>query len=606
MLYRRKLQGLRERQDYSEAAGQAAAMSQMAPGLRDPHMPGYFQQTRDAGLQDARNQTVLHYGIRREMDQDALAAQQMQEENVRRWAEMALRKDEMDWRRGMAEREFGLQKRQLRGQEQQQQYGRDMAEREFALGLDNLRESDRLGLQARQDYRTKMFMDMYSRGADPKALQSLWEATGGGGMAQEGSPAANYPGIAPARPASGAPIGAVAPVDPVDQYLATNKQTQTLGIPPAQTQAPAQQSAAQAPVIPATNTPHDRLMGKLDKLGPTGPTYAMKQDAERGSELDKRQREYNSLLQIQEENRRSKNPDMDKALGITRRLQEVRGVIDAITPVALQSSEEGRMLLAQDLLDQEKQRNKQRTPMPKPESMQLPPGLARVQARENARGIAGLRTAIQQPAPEFQDEEPRQRGGIDWSTLPAIQRQAEQKPVQFSEGYTTGLVRREFGLNLEKQDFFGAGTVPDKDAEQAIHDTAQVIYQQNPGIDPRQAVGMAIEELGYGQKEQEQEKARPYAERKDAVDVSAIDPANPDTVRAYQRGIAPKGTGQKQAEGAVSDSDMKKLRGMYGDLSHLRKEDVEALKWAHRNKKDPRAQKIFATLNMRPFNPFGF
>lgn len=87
--YSQKMRGIRDRQEYDEAAGEAAALTATSPMLRGDTM-NYGQAIRDRGIASARAQTVQHYGIRRDMAQDADRAAAYQDQRVRDWAQMAL------------------------------------------------------------------------------------------------------------------------------------------------------------------------------------------------------------------------------------------------------------------------------------------------------------------------------------------------------------------------------------------------------------------------------------------------------------------------------------------------------------------------------------
>jgi len=68
-LYRTRTEGLRDRSVYRDAALEAGALTAGATPAAEP-AGAFNQMTRDAGLDAAHNQTVLHYGLRRQQRQD--------------------------------------------------------------------------------------------------------------------------------------------------------------------------------------------------------------------------------------------------------------------------------------------------------------------------------------------------------------------------------------------------------------------------------------------------------------------------------------------------------------------------------------------------------
>lgn len=147
-LYGQRLRALDDLREMREGAGMAAGMTAMEPGAVSVRPPGYMQGVRDRGLADARNQTVLHYGIRRQMEQDAFDRQAYEDERVRRIAADALANRDRAFSRRMQLEQMGMQRQAFRAGR------RDVAD-ERALRFAEVdaenRRTEALGLKAAGD-----------------------------------------------------------------------------------------------------------------------------------------------------------------------------------------------------------------------------------------------------------------------------------------------------------------------------------------------------------------------------------------------------------------------------------------------------------------------
>lgn len=113
-LYGTRRAGERDEGEYRAAAVEASGLTGMSPAYRGSDVP-YFQSVRDAGLEGAQAQTVLHYGIRRQMALDVLRARSAEENRLYRYVELGARGDRDRFNREMARDRLGLAKT---GQEQ--------------------------------------------------------------------------------------------------------------------------------------------------------------------------------------------------------------------------------------------------------------------------------------------------------------------------------------------------------------------------------------------------------------------------------------------------------------------------------------------------------
>lgn len=122
--YALRMQGQALRDEYGAAAAEAAALSRQAPATQD-YAYGQAQRIREAAIESARGQTVLHYKIRSQMANDLEQAAARQDERVRAWAELALRGDMHRADQALKARGLNLDERafERRGEEFQQEYG---------------------------------------------------------------------------------------------------------------------------------------------------------------------------------------------------------------------------------------------------------------------------------------------------------------------------------------------------------------------------------------------------------------------------------------------------------------------------------------------------
>lgn len=172
-MYQQRLLGIQNRRQYQNAAGEAAALTALAPSWGGNTQP-YYQSARNDAQQDARQQTVMHYQIRREMAQDEFARQQAQQEQVRDWAKMALdqQKDERDFQMEQGKFRAGLQEKQADREFDYKRLGQDQTQFDKGLGLRERAvdlDEDQL---AEQQYRTNIeYGDPKSK--DPKKRLGL-------------------------------------------------------------------------------------------------------------------------------------------------------------------------------------------------------------------------------------------------------------------------------------------------------------------------------------------------------------------------------------------------------------------------------------------------
>jgi len=138
-MYSKKLGGFRERMKYRDLAGEASALSRMAPAGRGNYQP-WRQRARNLGLDALRGQTVLHFGIRRQILNDLERHDTARAESLRRWAEMSLRGEQDQAERELAQKKLELQER---GTESLEDYRtRSLGLRERELGALQERETE--------------------------------------------------------------------------------------------------------------------------------------------------------------------------------------------------------------------------------------------------------------------------------------------------------------------------------------------------------------------------------------------------------------------------------------------------------------------------------